>query len=894
MAIGATEVFNLFGTIKVPTGPTLRAMGTLEKGAEKLARGFGASFQRMGGLIEQHAGAIRGVGAVLTGVGAAGVLMGRKLVGSAAQMEAYQAEFEVLTGSADAARERLDKLVKFAATTPFDLPGIIEADKLVQAFGLDLGGVGKTMTVFGDTAAAMGVPIEQVIRGFAKLQAGMFDMAEMAPLGITRDKLAELGVQFSKTGEVMNRDELFPAAIRLISRFGGTMEKVSETTGGRLSNLSDSFFQLSATIGDALTPQLKPLIDRVTAIADGVAAWAKEHPQLTASLVKVGTAIAAVAVAVGPLLIALPSLVSGLSVAGSIAGALCAAGGPLAALIGILSGPVGLAVAAAVAATAIGLKLVRAHKDEEKAARDAAEAERARTDSLISLAEKAQDLLEIHDRTEEQEEELRKALVELKGEYPELLRFYADEEFAAKSLIDVLEELRKNRESLLTPEEQAARRRQQYAKDNLLVILQQKAVVQAEINVLRAHLSALAEVGEGASSQYKETAASLGRYEAKLADLNSLLATTKKTVQEVTGGGGGGLSGATEEFTTRVDAAAELVAELEQELARLTRGTVAYGETLIELQAAQEDFNRLIGKPTDELEAIQPMLETWIKAWIQAFDAITEASRTFAKTVIGPAFVTEPAEVIGETAREPWQPYVAPVLVSQLEEMRERLKALYEEWQAASGDAREQIAADMRELQLEIYELERVGVEAAETTTTEISQLWLHTCERIHDAFAGVASRIRTEGGNLGDFFERLWEGILAAFDEMIGQMVADWLFGIEQMQKTGKLGGILGGVIGAIGGIFGFQHGGIVTQPTLAMLGERGPEAVIPLAQSAPAFAGAAAGPMLGGQTLVIENISLSADALDPLGVDRLGGRLLDAIGNRLRLGQFRHLADR
>jgi len=33
-----------------------------------------------------------------------------------------------------------------------------------------------------------------------------------------------------------------------------------------------------------------------------------------------------------------------------------------------------------------------------------------------------------------------------------------------------------------------------------------------------------------------------------------------------------------------------------------------------------------------------------------------------------------------------------------------------------------------------------------------------------------------------------------------------------------------------AQGSIPGFQHGGIVTKPTLAMLGERGPEAVVPL----------------------------------------------------------------
>ena len=41
---------------------------------------------------------------------------------------------------------------------------------------------------------------------------------------------------------------------------------------------------------------------------------------------------------------------------------------------------------------------------------------------------------------------------------------------------------------------------------------------------------------------------------------------------------------------------------------------------------------------------------------------------------------------------------------------------------------------------------------------------------------------------------------------------------------------------IGGWGGesVFGFQHGGIVRRPTLALIGERGPEAVVPLSKGA------------------------------------------------------------
>ena len=48
----------------------------------------------------------------------------------------------------------------------------------------------------------------------------------------------------------------------------------------------------------------------------------------------------------------------------------------------------------------------------------------------------------------------------------------------------------------------------------------------------------------------------------------------------------------------------------------------------------------------------------------------------------------------------------------------------------------------------------------------------------------------------------------------------------------------IVGGVVGSVGGFFksvipGLASGGIVTKPTLAVIGEAGPEAVIPLSQA-------------------------------------------------------------
>jgi hypothetical protein len=68
-------------------------------------------------------------------------------------------------------------------------------------------------------------------------------------------------------------------------------------------------------------------------------------------------------------------------------------------------------------------------------------------------------------------------------------------------------------------------------------------------------------------------------------------------------------------------------------------------------------------------------------------------------------------------------------------------------------------------------------------------------------------------------------------------------------------LGGAVGGAIAGVGGwmhsVTGFQGGGIVASPTLAMIGEHGPEAVIPLSQIANTF----------NSPTIIVNASISSD---------------------------------
>jgi hypothetical protein len=85
------------------------------------------------------------------------------------------------------------------------------------------------------------------------------------------------------------------------------------------------------------------------------------------------------------------------------------------------------------------------------------------------------------------------------------------------------------------------------------------------------------------------------------------------------------------------------------------------------------------------------------------------------------------------------------------------------------------------------------------------------------------------------DAVRNIFTSIGDAFINTVTRMIAQWMiFG----SITGGKGGIsfggtsggYGGLIGLIGSLFAAQEGGIFDRPTPALIGEAGPEAVVPL----------------------------------------------------------------
>lgn len=109
----------------------------------------------------------------------------------------------------------------------------------------------------------------------------------------------------------------------------------------RVTDLKGSLAGAGRTIGEVLIPAIIPLIEKVTEVVKKVSNWAKENPELVATITKLAAKVAIVAAVGGPILMAVSAFTK---VAGAIK------------LIGTLTtGPIGLVILA-VAGLAIAWK----------------------------------------------------------------------------------------------------------------------------------------------------------------------------------------------------------------------------------------------------------------------------------------------------------------------------------------------------------------------------------------------------------------------------------------------------------------------------------------------------------------------------------------------------------
>jgi hypothetical protein len=192
----------------------------------------------------------------------------KKLVEVNREFGILKAGLETATGSAQGANDAFIALQDFAKTTPYDLAQATSA--FTQLVNLGLTPSERALKSYGDTSAALGKDLKQMVEAVADAATGEFE--RLKEFGIkSKNQGDTIAFTFKGTTETVknNAAAIEEYLIKLGEvNFDGAMKKRMESLDGAIANLGDSwdafFYQLGQAGG---TDVLK---DAFTAVGDAL------------------------------------------------------------------------------------------------------------------------------------------------------------------------------------------------------------------------------------------------------------------------------------------------------------------------------------------------------------------------------------------------------------------------------------------------------------------------------------------------------------------------------------------------------------------------------------------------------------------------------------------------
>ena len=201
------------------------------------------------------------------------------------QMENYQLAFANLLGSAEAAAAALDAIKADAASTPFDVAGLVSANRLLISTGQSAEEARQVILALGNAVSASGGGNDELQRMAANLQqianvgeAAAIDIKQFAYAGIdiygiladytgqTREEVQELTISY----------DLLAAALKAASaeggRYAGAMEAYSQTLQGQMDTLADNATQALGRVTEGVHNALIPIVGDLSATLDAFTA----------------------------------------------------------------------------------------------------------------------------------------------------------------------------------------------------------------------------------------------------------------------------------------------------------------------------------------------------------------------------------------------------------------------------------------------------------------------------------------------------------------------------------------------------------------------------------------------------------------------------------------------
>lgn len=261
------------------TGDNSGLRKELAASQRQMKRAFGPESLEMSGTA---AGLLAGLAAAMGVAGVASVKM-------ASDMQASQKAFTTLLGDTQKAERFLNDLSKFAAETPFELPGLMSASKKLLAFGFAAEDIIPMMAAIGDSAAMLGMGEEGITRmttAIGQMQAkgkvSAEEMMQLAEAGVPAWRFLADGIgksipeamKLAEQGAIDSTTGINAVLMGMQTKFKGGMEGLAKEIPGLWSTIKDNVAAAAREIGDNIIAGLD-LKNRMQGIADYFGSFAE-------------------------------------------------------------------------------------------------------------------------------------------------------------------------------------------------------------------------------------------------------------------------------------------------------------------------------------------------------------------------------------------------------------------------------------------------------------------------------------------------------------------------------------------------------------------------------------------------------------------------------------------
>lgn len=208
--------------------------------------------------------AFTSIGKTLAGVFAADMLInfGKAVVNTTAEFQKMEAVLTNTLGSESLAQQSMAQIVAFASKTPFQVNEL--TDSFVKLANRGFKPTMAEMTALGDLASSTGKSFDQLTEAALDAMTGEFE--RLKEFGVRASSEGDK-VQFTFKGvttEVKKTDGAIKDYLLSLGQaegVSGAMAAISETVGGKISNLGDNVDQLKLAIGNQTSGVFAASID---------------------------------------------------------------------------------------------------------------------------------------------------------------------------------------------------------------------------------------------------------------------------------------------------------------------------------------------------------------------------------------------------------------------------------------------------------------------------------------------------------------------------------------------------------------------------------------------------------------------------------------------------------